>query len=574
MGITYASPFSVNAGNNQDLLLLLKSYPKLDSISAISTASVPVSTGFDVSEIVSLNDKRIPSANSTAVKNEKDAEPEENGIEDDDTEPEYYVEVLLLEPRNRQQQLSTVLFQGFPALKKRAIEKVLRILLPSAFQWTVISNDQANDQSGHKNVFVRFSSYELVGSLRRNWELLQKSLPTVQIVCEATEESSPGGEAEEIKSELKETTDKVPAGSASTVDPLLQKAVTEISKVVGNTKNYGRGSNKSGTEDLDEVMQYYKSYKVESSELVEVPKDIKEKIVNDIIRFRSRVLTIERDRRKKEIEQERRKAKARLTRIFQGIKEAAVAESAADDAMEVEEETEVVNPVDSMTEAEYEKHLAEKAAQELEKEYAEKLLQLEKLEKTEQARLLEQLASARTYEENLIENKFTLMDDIKSFQDFDVDRINSNLSTKLQRYYNNHREYVRLRNMERAKEEAMDALDAENDVKDTSEKPVFSAPEVSMTEATTTEPSTDVNIVIAELPVDKLDSIKNKISDLVEEYLGIKENVLIDFVYDFLLEKNLGLKEELIGELQETLDEDSQVVVDQLHLHILAIRNS
>lgn len=568
--ITYVSPFSISADNNHDLISLLKDY-NLAEIPESVTTKIPVAGTVDISSIVSQNDRKIPTGfNDPSTKNDLDAAIIEDNIEEDE-EPQHFVELATLEPKNRQQQLCTVLLQGFPALKRPAIEKVLKLLLltqpasiSNSFVWTVIVSD--HDQSDRKNVFLRFSSVEMKEWFQQNWKHLKSVLPSVSSVFTDDEENV----EKAVEKNLDNKVEKMEVDSG-----VLKKVTAEVSHILANSKNFGRGSRTTGTEDLDEVMQYYRTYKVENSELVEVPKDIKEKIVKDIIKFRSKVLTIEKDRRKKEIERERRKAKARLTQIFQGIKEAAVTETAPE-PMEIEEDAEEkLDHMEPMTEAEYEKHLVEKEAKELEEAYAKRVQKVEHQERTEKARLVDQLTTATNYEENLIENKFTSMEDIKSFQDFNVDRINAGLSSKLQLYYNNHLEYLRIRNNERTREELRDTLDAEEEAKQSGEKFTYTVPQVEKAETVISNlpesPDVEMNIVVADLPETKLRSVREKISELVEEFLGIKETVLIDFIYDFVLEKNLGLKEELVTELQETLDEDSQIVVDKLHLHVRSL---
>ncbi|KAK7682920.1 hypothetical protein QCA50_013953 [Cerrena zonata] len=340
----------------------------------------------------------------------------------------------------------------------------------------------------------------------------------------------------------------------------LTKEINEVKRIINNRKNHEETS-KGGTEDLDEVMQSYDSYKVDKADLVDVPKDMKAKTISNIIKFRSRVLTIEKERRKREIDFERRKAKNRLKQIFEGIKEASTNDDNIDD--KIDDTEEVNDEMPELSEAEYEKYLEEQNRKELEKRYEERLNKIRNLEQSEKLLLSEKLSTLQNYEKNLIDNKFLYIEEIRNFEDFNVENsVTSNEKTS------------RLRNKERSIEEQKDKIDEEDEVKveELVNQPIRLAkiPEpLAVLESNVPESKTSTgNIIVSSLSQDKLSKIEEKISDLIEEYLGIKEKVLIEFIYDFLLEKNLDSKDELIHELEETLDEDSVIVVNDLWKYI------
>ena len=90
----------------------------------------------------------------------------------------------------------------------------------------------------------------------------------------------------------------------------------KINLIINNPINYTKGKKNSGTEDLDQVLDSYSNYKVDNNDLIDIPNNMKENIIKDIIRFRSRMLLIEKEQRKKEIEMERIKTKNKLKRII------------------------------------------------------------------------------------------------------------------------------------------------------------------------------------------------------------------------------------------------------------------
>lgn len=553
--VALVSPFTVRTDNNSSILSVLRDYHPRPNDENIRAFSVPVFKSDDIESIVSDNDRRNAKGNRADVSGSAVLDTMHDVSEDSETqaEPQKLVDLAVLEPKNRQQQMATVLFENFPVLRHVFIERILLHVValapaevPKEFCWSIVTYGSTGSHSDVTNVFVRFASVETAEWIHSNSSELSSVLPGVEIACDSSLEQKTATVSE---SEVK----------------LLEK---EFSQIRANKNNYSIDTKRTGTEDLDEVMQHYQTYKVENSELVEVPKDLKETIVKDIIKFRSKVLTIERDRRRKEIETERRKAKLRLTQVFEGIRSAADVSSDAKDSMEVDLAEEKTDPTDELNDEEYEAFLADQRKAESEKAYQAKVAQIEALESSQKLRLLERLDTAVNYESNLIDNKFALMDEIKALLDFDPAK-QATKSSHLLLYYTDHGEYIRIRNAERAREEKLDKENAEEETKPDEEELITESHQEP--EKAQEDDVMEVDIVISSLSEEALSSIERKIGDLIEEYLGIREDVLIDFVFGFVKEKNLTLKEELVSELLETLDEDSKTVVDELHDYIRSL---
>lgn len=562
MGITLANAYTITPDNNGSVLGLLKNLPGDVPQGPVNTVLVPVPDNVDVASILSeQGSAKLPASEKSGENSADLAFLAADEVADDEPEldPASFVELSALQPKTRQQQLATVLFQRFPALKRQYIDQVLLKLVQRSpdnvlkqFRFSIVREGHAADET--KNVFVQFSSVLLAEWLHKNKDALFGLFPDADVVFDAAVD---GESAQHL------------------TDDVIEELKKEIWPITKNKKRFSKGSRRTGTEDLDEVMQYYKTYKVESLEIVEVPKDMKETIVKDIIKFRSKMLSIEREQRKKEIERERRKAKARLTAIFEGIKAAAdTGEDVDMDPAAVDEEEESKDPLDELSDEQYEQHLANIEKKKLEDEYEAQLRDMEKRE-LQQKTLVESLALARNYESNLIENKFTYMEDIKAFQDLRFSSESSTVSSKLRLYYSNHLEYRRLRNSERMEEERLDSLNEIEEKKETQHtKPaavVSKAPETTEKMDVDEPTVTSESVAVGELPAKKLAEIKSKISDLIVEYLGIKENVLIDFIYEFVVENGLSKKDDLVTELQETLDDDSTTLVESLHAFIRAL---
>lgn len=545
MKFRIVEPYPADVYQNDHIISKLKGYKRPEYTNVEPLIRIPVFGDVDVEAILEEQKLRKPPATANGTNEATDSSKASVKVNEAVEQPlKLYVSLDKLLPQNKQQQKATVALHNCPTLRKNAMEKVLEIIVSVApakglFLWTELAE---GDLAGSNNVFVRFSNIQLATIFI---EVLPRFNEVFKVDVSSQVEQASGTGFDETK---------------------IETALSEVSNIIANRKNYGKNVNKTGTEDLDKVMQHYSTYKVDNADLVDIPKEMRDKIVGDIVRFRSRVLTIEKEARKKELEVERRKAKAKLTSIFQGIKESgSLAETPSGEHETDEQADEEELETDKMTEEDYAKYIQDEQSRQEDAAYLKKQDRMKYLEEHEMSNLLQQLKAVQEYEDNLVDNKFSYMEEFKLFLDLDMPKINPILSSKVQLYYNDHAEYLRVRNFERTKEEQLDKEDAQEEEKEV-QTPAPSTKKVTETVATESNGS---SLVVLELLSDKLSSLKKKISDLIEEYLGVKEEILIDFIYDFLVENNLSEKESLIAELQETLDDDSLVVVEEIHKFLL-----
>lgn len=584
--MTYIRPYDVPENSHSTLLSLLKEKGRRAGVE--STTVIPVLKTSDVDGIVRNNTTKVTSgakapsgdgsknANAPEQDNKQQDETDEMEVEEEMTR---FVPLEDLVPTNLKQEVTTVCVKSFPNVKGPSIEKIISILFEKSpfgsskqlFQWSMLTNEHTDD----RYIYIRFYSIDVA-----KWFIYNAKNPMSQI-------------SDKISIVADISVDNYLEAPSEDKNSDFSQQLVQIRRILNNSKNHESSSKKTGLEDLDEVMQHYNTYTVEQSELVDVPKDLKKKIVKDIIKFRSKVLTIEKDRRKREIELERRKAKSRLQMIFEGIKETAAVEKGEDEVVEAEEE-DGESLEDKMDEEEFLKYIEQEKKRVMEEEYAKRLGFLLNKEQTEKVPLVERLSKLVNYENNLIDNKFVYIEEFRNFDDLNVESITSNIS-KASRYklnYTNHSEYIRLRNKERAREEELDATEElkelaeaesvqaaqkfissfrNNQSKAEVEAEVAAASEEVVEAVGPEDAEMVMNVAISNLSEQQLQSINDKIGELIEEYLGIRELVLIDFIFDFIKRNNLTAKEELISELDETLDEDSVIVVKDLWNFIIEL---
>ncbi|KAM9903020.1 hypothetical protein OXX79_003620 [Metschnikowia pulcherrima] len=140
------------------------------------------------------------------------------------------------------------------------------------------------------------------------------------------------------------------------------------------------------------------------------------------------------------------------------------------------------NPLDLLSDEEYEKHIAAEAQAQLEAQFdGRKSANSSKTKRP----LLEKLHTARGYEQALMETKLALMDEYKAVQDHGMqepvimhDSGFSSVGGKINLYYNTHGEYIRIRSHERSKEETLHDADRNEESKGLDQPqnaPIFAA---------------------------------------------------------------------------------------------------
>ncbi|RCK67755.1 U1 small nuclear ribonucleoprotein component SNU71 [Candida viswanathii] len=558
--ITYVDPYKLPESNNADLISLLAPNNTAATRPESLNFQIPVLKSIDVSNLIDLNTTKIQtqvneqkrSSKATNKSNTTATDTDDNVVDINDIDLELDEDLLHFIPieefqfKNLHNQISSVSINGFPNdLKPQALEKILNLLIhlddedkKRRYKWSAINLN--NTIVDLKLIFIKFDH---VADLK--WFLATYSMTIGDII--------PG--AAIIPNDLiGDTLDSLTITPSSVPESLKSK----VSLTITSPKN--KATKKvTGLEDLDQVLDSYSNYKVDNNDLIDIPNDMKESIVKDIIKFRSRMLLMEKDLRKREIEHERIKTKQKLKRLFEGIKETTTdgTTTTTDSPMDVLLPTSNREEYEDMNEEEYEKYLQNQETVLLEEEYKKRKAELAKNQDKELAKLSETLDKLKGYENHLVDNKLKHIDDLKNYESLGL----SNL------YTHKYNDYLRIRSQKRTLEEEQDELDRAEELKEAKvETPVEEA--VAAAPAEPAAKKTKVEIIISELPGDVKSSLNDKIVELVEEYLGVKDEFLVQVINDNLESHNLSRKKELIDDLVEVLDEDSENLVNDLWNYI------
>lgn len=599
--IEYVNPYSLSQTINSDLISILD--PNGSTTSIIKPQlnyQIPIFKSIDVSNLIDLNNTKIQTqTNETRINKAKDSSDDhqnnplskdydtsgENivgGIDDIVEDIKLYVSIDKLKPENFQNQLTTIIINQFPTnLKSNLIEQLLKMLMNlKKFVWSFINHELID----LKLIFIKFDQLkDLKWFLLTYCDHISQLIPNVTIITN-----------DKVNEYLNNNKDS----SLAKVEPskITDNLKAKINLIINNPINYTKGKKNSGTEDLDQVLDSYSNYKVDNNDLIDIPNNMKENIIKDIIRFRSRMLLIEKEQRKKEIEMERIKTKNKLKELFEGIKENSTdsttrkATNKAAVGVTISPKVSHRDEYEDMNDKEYEEFIAVEERNKLNDQYNKKLKSFQNNQHAEYMKLTNKLKSLQNYESDLIDNKLKYIDNLKNYQTNGLAHL----------YTHNYSDYLRMRSQKRSLEETKDAEDVKQELEEikknggqvastntnTNTKPSTYSSGVSelattsvetpksTTTTTTTNDTTDEpvakksklakEIIIIDLPPTVKQSLQEKIVELVENSLGIKDEFLIQVINENLEASNLDNKQELIDELVQVLDEDAESLVNEL----------
>lgn len=589
--IVSVKPFNIPEYNNKVILSLLKKETihkdrlnNFDDEKPLLNYSIPTYNDKEVDEKIKINNRRL----FYESKQEKKRSNEnfnkcfeksilnkiKNDTENNDFKLNYYVDLKEFLPKNLHDQLSVVILLNFLELKKVFIEKILEIMINSLnedikFSWSTVNSKLI----GRIIVYVRFEYIEDVKLFIDFYkDQISKLLDLKEISLIYNKK---------IHNFIKETKLET---NENKLDLLIYM---KIKFIVENYKSFQKNSSNSDTKELNEVLKYYNDYKIDENELIDVPNNMRETIVKDIIKFRSKVLILERKNREKELELERIKTKNRLTKLFKDINE--VGEQKIEDHSDEKGKNNFFNDTHKNISDDVDTH--NNSIYKSDKEIFLEKLDLFKTQVKEITCLREKLNNSNNYEKYLIKNKSNFIELIKNFQNYEsyVDYISKYKYDKhyhqfvsiFKLYYTNHSHYVKVRAQKKSMESEKDLMDIDDEKQNEDEKitsitsfPTESANnkkdlKFTLPQEIIIDKKSDSEIKISEIDSEKKEKLQQKISDLVEENLGIKDEFLINSINENLLKNDLNAKTELINELFEILDEDSKNLVNDLWSFIL-----
>ncbi|QLQ80481.1 hypothetical protein HG537_0D04810 [Torulaspora globosa] len=492
-------------------------------------------------------------------------------------------------PIGLQQHLHTISLQGFPnKLSNDSLERFLSECIDHIVTWQRL--EEKVDIESWTN--VRFSElqtqdvYFRFGQIDdKVYAILSKSLEILFAL--SADESGKYAVEFHIDSNtrqfIQDTNVEIKQEAHEEIRNELWKLLTTL----------GDADDSNGKTD-EGIFDQFSNYQVDLNTLSDLPSESLPQLCKDIIDFRTRVVSIEREKRVRESYEENRRRKHQMMRIFDQIRKSAkdsLDEIESDESDDEQTEDGSTNEDDLLIERQRQDRIQEES----QLRYEEAVRKLRNDIEPRLISLQREISRQQNYEQTLIDERPLHLKEL-------IHHANDP-------YYDHHRSFKQA-------EEAKDAADRD---KYGSEEPTETLPptietaskteehdkqpekapestseqvkikfafkkaiEKSVLEADHEEATQDLqNIEESQTPTTKqplpdilpfqdeqLDSYLTKLNEthlvdeLVKEYLGVYEDELVQYIFDNIREHKS--KQVLLDELKETFDEEAITIVDAI----------
>ncbi|KAG7767739.1 hypothetical protein KL931_003552 [Ogataea haglerorum] len=390
------------------------------------------------------------------------------------------------------------------------------------FSWTALNNDTINS----KIIFIEF--HDLL-----TLYLFEKMV-----------------NSENIKVRLKQTARMACEKLADSIE------ITEIDSFKFNERlsqiEKHETLRKRGTQNINGQDQVYI---VDSKDLEDVPPDMLDLVKQNLIDFRMRVLYLESQKKEQQMIRDKQLSKMKLRRML----------PTSNDRTDDESDDEIQD--DGIDDEEFKNQQETQAQIRAEKTF---LMRIQQTRKRDEARLKSIEAFHKNIEHHAYETEY-VVSARKRFLDSFVSGI-KDASNKIDQnfsYYVNHSNYLAFRSKRKQEEERMDAIDRDEEAKErdaTAEQEEFMA--------SFTKKSVKISLrkkgEAPALSEEQVEKVRRKAEEVLEEFLGVREESLVDFIVSFVSNNYYRGKDNdeyraFVSELAETLDEDAETAVDQVY---------
>jgi len=429
-----------------------------------------------------------------------------------------FTELKKFVPNGLKDQLCEIVLSNVK-LGNSAIEQTLNEVAQVEYKWTCI------DEGETKVVFIRFVDEDLLKNAKEIRRFLELEGLNVQ-------GAKWGVSIEENTQQF--LNDSKISNVSIDKDELNEK----IAKILTTSLEQTHGN-----DDLD--------YQVDESELHDLPPELLPQLRKDIKDFRLKVLENEKKKREKESLEEMKRSKIQLRKLFEKFKNEDN-QMVEDDEESDDEDDDDDEEGGGVTDEQYEAMRIEKENQEVLRKYNERV----KLVLSEQRRnqyLIEELEDLKQYESSL---------DKTIYPEYESGKFKPSHRDKLLELEKDEADRQQESKEKEIAQQSQSFLNSIN-------IPLKVSIPKETEESEQQEPSGDV---IADMDDDQLSSILEKIKPnietYIEEFLGMKEDELLEYI--LMIIKENKSKDNLVEELKETFDEDAIKMGDKVWNDLLS----